>query len=91
MNTHKKLKMTNQLYKHNTKNHIVRVLLVCDEHTARTTDDSSGLLKQIISHRQKKWLNKSYDEEYYNDENFSPFAMELDTFNEVYTPLKENE
>ena len=85
------------LYKHRTKSHIVRVLMICDEHTANTTDTSSGLLKQVVAQRQKLDKNhhfvfidgkKTGVDGYVSDKTMPPFCMEETTFRQVYEELK---
>lgn len=80
-----------KLYKHKTKNHIVRLLDTPLEYTDNTPDNQvDGLLKYAYCQRQE-WNYPPLDtmDGYWSANlTFKPFLMEWDRFQKLYEDIK---
>ena len=79
------MNIENQLYKHRTKNHIVRVIYdILEVSPYQAAEDDSGTIPMIVAQRQIILNN----DQVHNNVNYKPFAMNKQDFLEVYEVLK---
>ena len=81
--------MTNKLYQHKEKNHIVKVIMQVNWFEKyQKPEMPEGSIPLVVAQRQTQ-IGYSGTRDMYEDfTHYEPFAMERDTFLEIYEEMK---